>query len=148
MKQIIIILINNKMQVLWNSKVKFVSVSQLLGLALWSLSASVTVPGLIGSLGGVAGDGGERGKKRPPADFKLAKRLLLVFLNATGRRGWASLFHPSCGFVRMWARSGPQSSQLPSLQSRSSMCCWAPTVHLCQAGAFHPPAVLPVGCTD
>ena len=44
------------MEVLWNSKMKFVSVSQLLGLVLQSLfgsdSGPFTTPGLIVSLGG------------------------------------------------------------------------------------------------
>ena len=50
---------NNIMQVLWNSKVKFVSVSQLLGLALYSLfesvSGPITAPGFIVLLWGKKG---------------------------------------------------------------------------------------------
>ena len=52
----IIIQINNKMPVLWDCKVKFVLVSQLLGLAFCSFCGSVfgpfTTADLIVSLGG------------------------------------------------------------------------------------------------
>ena len=47
----IIIQIYNILQVLWSSKVKFVSLSQLLGCPLfWSNSGLFTVPGFIVSL--------------------------------------------------------------------------------------------------
>ena len=50
--------IYNNLQVLWNSKVKFVSLSQLLGLPLfWSDSGPFTDPGLIVSFAGEAGEG-------------------------------------------------------------------------------------------
>ena len=59
------------MQVLWNSKMKFVSVFQLLQLALCSLFGSVsgpfTAPGLIVSLGEKKK---KKKEKKPPADFK------------------------------------------------------------------------------
>ena len=61
------------MPVLWDSKVKFVLVSQFLALALCfpfgSVSGPFTTPGLIVSLGERKRT--ERGKKKPPADFKL-----------------------------------------------------------------------------
>ena len=129
------------MPVPWGIKVKFVIVSQFLGLGLCSHFGSVSgpfrAPGLIVSLG-------ERKKKRqrknkPPADFKPTERVLLVFLDAAGRWGLGFTFLPSYDFVRMGTRSGLQYSQLPSIQSRSSVSCWVPTVHLHQAWAFNPP---------
>ena len=66
-----------------------------------------------------------------PADFKPIEGVLLVFLDATERGGLGFTFLPSYGFVRMGASSGPQYSQLSSLQPRYSVSCWAPTVHLC-----------------
>ena len=55
-KKIIIIHINNKMPVLWNSKVTFVSVSQFVGLALCSpfvyVCGPFLTPHLIVSLRG------------------------------------------------------------------------------------------------
>ena len=53
MKRIIIQIYNN-LQVLWSSKVKFVSLSQLLGCPLFgSNSGLFTVPGFIVSLVGI-----------------------------------------------------------------------------------------------
>ena len=53
-KIIIIIQIYNNFQVLWSSKVKFVSLSQLLGCPLFgSISGLFTVPGFIVSLVGI-----------------------------------------------------------------------------------------------
>ena len=53
MKKIIIQIYNN-LQVLWNSKVKFVSLSQLLGCPLFgSNSGLFTVSGIIVSLVGI-----------------------------------------------------------------------------------------------
>ena len=53
MKKIIIQICNN-LQVLWSSKVKFVSLSQLLGCPLFgSNSGLFTVPGFIVSLVGI-----------------------------------------------------------------------------------------------
>ena len=43
-KEVIIIKINNNMQVIWNSKLKFVSGSQLFRIALCSLFGSVSGP--------------------------------------------------------------------------------------------------------
>ena len=52
--KIIIIQIYNNLQVLWSSKVKFVSLSQLLGCPLFgSNSGLFTVPGFIVSLVGI-----------------------------------------------------------------------------------------------
>ena len=112
--------INNKMQLLWDSKVKFVSASQLLALALCSLSGSVfcsfTAPGVI-----VSHLGKEKKRKE--------KKSLLLTLNPLrefcwsswmlqAERGWASLFFLSCGFARMGAWSGLRYSQVPSLQPK------------------------------
>ena len=109
--------INNNMQLLSNSKVKFVSVSQLLALALWSLfgsdSSPFIAPGLIVSLWG--------GKKKTHVDFKLAQPILLVFLAAAGWGELGFTFLPSYGFVRMGASFGRKSSQWPSLQPSSSI---------------------------
>ena len=53
MKKIIIIQIYNNLQVLWSSKVKFVSLSQLLGCPLFGSGFGLfTVPGFIVSLVG------------------------------------------------------------------------------------------------
>ena len=103
--------INNNMQLLSNSKVKFVSVSQLLALALWSLfgsdSSPFIAPGHIVSLWG--------GKKKTHVDFKLAQPILLVFLAAAGWGGIGFTFLPSYGFAEMGVRSEPHSLQLTSL---------------------------------
>ena len=54
MKKIIIIQIYNNLQVLWSSKVKFVSLSQLLGCPLFGCNSGLfTVPGFIVSLVGI-----------------------------------------------------------------------------------------------
>ena len=139
------------MWVLWNSKVKFVSVSQLLGLALWSLFGFVygpfTVPGLTVSLREKKRKKKNLQKKKPPDDFKPTKRVLLVFLDATGWGGLGFAFLPSYGSARMGDRSVSHCSQLPSLQPTSSMCR-APTARLCQAGAFNPPVLLSLRCTS
>ena len=79
-----------------------------------------------------------------PADFKPIKQVLLVFLDAAGRGGLGFAFLPSYGFGRMGAMSRLQYSQLPSPQPRSSISCWVPTVHLCQACAFNPPRCVEV----
>ena len=53
-KKKIIIQISNNLQVLWSSKVKFVSLSQLLGWPLFgSNSGPFTAPGFIVSLVGI-----------------------------------------------------------------------------------------------
>ena len=120
------------MPVPWGIKVKFVIVSQFLGLGLCSHFGSVSgpfrAPGLIVSLG-------ERKKKRerknkPPADFKPTERVLLVFLDAAGRWGLGFTFLPSYDFERMGTRSGTQYSQLlPSICPRSSVSCQAEISH-------------------
>ena len=174
----IIIQINNHSRVVWNSKLKFFSVSQLLGLALWLLfgsdSSPFTAPGLIVSLqekrkkerkkererererekwrkrdGGRKG-GRKKGRKtdRPPADFKPAKQVLLVLLYATGWRGLGFSFLFSDGFVRMGPWSGSHSSQLPSLQPNSSDSCQVHRSLLCQARGFSPPAVMSLRSTS
>ena len=43
---------------------------------------------------------------KPPADFKPVQRVLLVFLDATGRGGLGFAFLPSCGFEWMGTKSG------------------------------------------
>ena len=111
-RKIIIIHIHNKMPAVWDSKVMFVSGSQFWGLALyspfWSVSGPFVIPHLIISLGGrqkkVGGGKREdpkgKGKKKKKMLISLLltlnllpiQQVLLVFLDATGRRGWASLF--------------------------------------------------------
>ena len=129
------------MPIVWHSKVKFVSVSQLLGLAFCSLYGSVsgpfTTPGLIVSLGGRKI---EKGKQQIS---------LLLTLNPLSKFCWSSWMpqeEEGCAslfslpvVLQGWGRSGSQYSQLPSLQPRSSMSC--PTVHLHKARAFNPPVV-------
>ena len=64
MKKIIIQIYNN-LQVLWSSKVKFVSLSQLLGCPLFgSNSGLFTVPGFIVSLVGIKKKKKEKEKKK------------------------------------------------------------------------------------
>ena len=59
---------------------KFVSLSQLLGCPLFGSSYGLfTVLGFIVSLMGIKG-----GEGKPPAVFKLAEPVLLVFLAAAG----------------------------------------------------------------
>ena len=63
--KIIIIQIYNNLQVLWSSKVKFVSLSQLLGCPLFgSNSGLFTVPGFIVSLVGIKKKKKEKEKKK------------------------------------------------------------------------------------
>ena len=130
------------MQVLWDIEVKFFSVSQLLELALCSLFGSVsgtfTAAGLI-----VYFVGG----KKPPAEIKPTKPILLFFLDAAGCRELGIAFLLSYGFVRMGATSGLQSSQLFILKLRS-MCFWASTFLPSQAVTFNPPVVLYFRCTN
>ena len=63
----------------WHRKVKFASVSQLLGLALCILFKSVsgpfTAPGLIVSLGGRRKKKGRGKKIKPSADFKHSEQV-------------------------------------------------------------------------
>ena len=137
------------MQVLWNSKLKFVSVSQLLGLALCSLLWVCLWTFHSSSSYCLTWGGKKKGlKKSPPTDFKPTKGVLLVFLDAPGWGGLGFPFLPSYSFARMGARLGPQSSQLPSLQPRYSVRCLASTACLRQAGAFKPPVVLSLRCTN
>ena len=115
----IIIQINNNLQVLWNSKVKFVSVSQLLGWSVFGCdSGPFTVPGLIASLVGRRGRK-EFKKKKPPACFKSTKWVLLVFLAAACWEGLVSIFLLSV-VLRWWGpglgctlHSCPASSPVP-----------------------------------
>ena len=69
-------------------------------------------------------------KKNPPADFKPVQHVLLVFLDATGRRGLGFAFLPSYDFERMGTRSGLQYSQFSGLWPSSSMSCQAQINHL------------------
>ena len=136
--------INNNMQLLSNSKVKFVSVSQLLALALWSLFGSVSCP--YTAQGFISYTWGKKSLLLT-LNMPRAKGVLLVFLDATSRGGLGFAFFFSCGSVRMGARSGLQYSRLTSFQPRLSVCCQAPTVHLCQTDTFNPPVVQWLGAT-
>ena len=65
MKKKIILQIYNNLQVLWSSKVKFVSLSQLLGCSLFgSNSGLFTVPGFIVLLVGIEKKEEEKGRKK------------------------------------------------------------------------------------
>ena len=81
----------------------------------------------------------KRKENKPPAGFKPVQRVLLVVLDATGRGRLGFAFLLSYGFERMGTKSGPQYSQLPSLQPRSSMnrhqtlSLWALSVSQSQA---------------
>ena len=104
--------------------------------ALWICLWTFIAPGLIAALGGR-----KKWGEKASCDFK-PKRILLIFLDATGRGEGAGLcFSPFLCFASMETKSGLQYSQLSSLQPRSSMSCWAPTLYLHQAGAFYPPVV-------
>ena len=84
-------------------------------------------------------------KKRPPAGFEQAKLVLLVYNRLRG--DWIH-FLPSCGFVGIGVRSEPHSSQLLSLQPRSSVHRQALTALLLLAYTFSPPVVLSLRCTN
>ena len=93
----------------------FVSVSQFWGLALSSLFGSVSGPFIITRL--IVSLGGrkkrtkrDKGKNKPPVDFKPIQRVLLVFLDATGRGGLGFTFLPPYGFTKMGTRSVMQYS--------------------------------------
>ena len=71
--------------------------------------------------------GTKKKKKKPPADFKPLQQVLLIFLDATGRRKLGFAFLPSYGFERMGTRSG---SQFPGLcRPRSFVSCQAQIRH-------------------
>ena len=124
---------NNKMPVLWDSKVKFCQFLSFWGSLVLPLWFCVwTFHNFISYCltWGKKKKGKE--KKKPPADFNPVERVLLVFLIATGRGDLAFAFLPSYGFVRMVTRSGLQHSQLPNHHPRSSVSCQAPTIYLHQ----------------
>ena len=145
------------MQVLWNSKVKFVSVSQLLGLlALWSLfgsdSGPLTVLGLIISLG------------EKKEEIRKKKSLLLTWnrpekfcwsqwlqqakggwdcfcpfqwFSEDGDQVWAALFtvaQPPAQFLS--SLLGPQCPSAPGWLLQSSSCA---VLDVPQLGATHIP---------
>ena len=118
------------------SKVTFVSVSQFGGLALCSPFGSVSghfvTPCFIVSLEGRNKRKRKREeikKNKPPGDFKPVQRVMLVFLDTTGRRGLGFTFLPSYNFEKMGTMSGLQYSQLSSLRPRSFMSCQAQISH-------------------
>ena len=130
------------MQVLWNSKVKFISVSQLWLLALCFLFGSApgpfTAPGLIVSLGGWGGS--LLHTLNLPSEFCWSSWM------PQAEEGWAFLFSLFFGFVRMgqvWATLVTVAQPLASY----SVHCWpplsictrlAPLIHqlCCQWGAL------------
>ena len=80
------------------------------------------------------------GEKKPFADFKPAKTVLLDFLGAAVRWGLGSIFFSlSCGCARMEAQSRLQYSQMSSFHSTLFERCAAHTVHIRQPGAYGPP---------
>ena len=95
---------------------KFVSVFSVLVVSLvppiLDLSLDISqVHVLLSPLGeGKKRKNRERKEKiyKPPADFRTIERVLLVFLDATGKGGLGFIFLPSYGFARMGARSGLQ----------------------------------------
>ena len=145
------------MQVLWSSKVKFVSLSQLLGCPLFGSNSVLSeLQVLLSHLWEFKikkGRKEEEGikkerrkekkkelkkkKKKPPAGFKQAKPVLLWLQQAEGEL--ISLFSlPE--LHSLW--------QLPSLQPRSSVHRWAPSALLHPASTFSPPVVLSLRCTN
>ena len=114
MKKIIIQIYNN-LQVPWSSKVKFVSLSQLLGCSLFvSHSGLFTFPGFIVSFVGLKKK--KKKEKMKPPGFKLAKLVLLVFLAAANSGGLAHLFSV---WTSIQAASCPNLQQLldPQVQA-------------------------------
>ena len=157
-----IIQIYNNWQVLWNSKVKFVSLSQLLGWHLFeSNSGPFSAPGFIFSVVGIKKGrkevGIKKGKKerkkewknktnqRPPAGFKQGKPVPLVFLAIAG--GWriVSLFSLPMVFGGCRGRSKWHSLQLPILQPSSSVHL-PPSALMQLAYAFSPPVAPSLRC--
>ena len=104
------------MPALWDSKVTFVSLSQFWGvilvlplwICLWTLCNSTSYCLTWGKKKKEKKRGMK--KNKPPADFKPVQRVLLVFLDATGRAGLGFTFLPSYGFEWMGTKSGPQYS--------------------------------------
>ena len=72
--------INNNLQVLWNSKVKFVSLSQLLGCPLFGTDSGPFTALFYCLTFAREGGGRKKKKKKPPVGFQPAKPVLLVFL--------------------------------------------------------------------
>ena len=74
----------------------------------------------------------ERNKKennnKPLADFKSVQQVLLVFLDATGRGGWATLFSLTL-VLREWGPGLSRTIQFPGLWPRSSVSCQAQIIH-------------------
>ena len=134
------------MLALWDRKVTFVSVSQFWGLALcspfWSVSGPFVTQRLIVFTwkkkkrkkgGSRKREGPKRKEKKkdnnkPPADFKPVQWVLLVFLDATGRGGWASLFSLPL-VLRVWGPGLGRTIQFPGLWPRSSVSCQAQISH-------------------
>ena len=132
------------MPVLWDSKVKFVSVSQFWRLALCSpLGCLCTFHNSTSYCLTWGKEKNQRGKKKISLLLKPVEHVLLVLLDATGRGGLGFTFLPSYGFMRMGTRSGLQYSQLPSLWPRSSMNFQAPISH----SASGCPAPFKLRCT-
>ena len=121
------------MQVLWNTKVKFVSVSQLLVLALCSLFGSVSGPFTAQVL--LSHLGKKNKKEKHPADFKLVK---WVFWSSWLQQAEGALVSLFCGFAGMGAsplHSCPASSPVPQFAAGSPVpfCTrpMHPVHHLC-----------------
>ena len=70
----------------------------------------------------------KKDNNKPPADFKPVQQVLLVFLDATGRGGWTSLFSLPL-VLRGWGPGLGRTIQFPSLWPRSSMRCQAQVNH-------------------
>ena len=104
-----ILQIYNIMQVLWSSKVKFVSLSQLLGCPLFGSNFCLfTVPGFIVSLVGI---------KKKKRRILLAQPVLLVFFVCSQLR-WPSpaLLCPNQHSGSLWASSpGAPDPQVQAL---------------------------------
>ena len=109
------------MPALWDSKVTFVSVSQFLGVSL-VLPLSICLCTLCNSTSYYLIWGkkkkekkkkrGSKKKKKntkPPVDSKLVQRVLLVFLDATGRGGLGFAFLPTVltGWDQVWVGISP-----------------------------------------
>ena len=82
------------MQVLWDSKMRFVSVSQMLGLTscflFGSFSGPFTAPGLTVSLGGKTKQNKNKNQTKTKTKPKQNKTSLLLTLTLPGKFCWSS----------------------------------------------------------
>ena len=150
------------MQVLWDSKMRFVSVSQMLGLTscflFGSFSGPFTAPGLTVSLGGKTKQNKNKNQTKTKTKPKQNKTSLLLTLNLPGKFCWSSWmpslrgiglrFSPFLWFCEHRGQVWATVFTIAQLPAQVLCPLRAPTAHLLQAGTFDPPLVPSLKCTN